>query len=1489
MSTEVFALPASSGQQRLWLLDRFLGTGAAYNVYQAFRLRGPLDTDALEAAINDLVARHEAIRTTFRARGSEVFQVIAPTLAIPFRIVELDRGTTAADVDSLLGQEAATPFSVAADPLLRVTVFRSTSIEHVLMIVAHHLIVDGWSMTVFYDELATAYDARRRGTAPTLAALPVQYADYALWERQLVDTAATIEGLQFWENALAGELPTLDLPTDNPRPAISSFKGKACRFHLSPELTRRLNEFSRTEHGSLFIAGLTAFAGLLHRCTGQDDVLIGSPVANRPRTELETGIGFYANTVVFRADISGQPTLRDLFRRIRDQALGVYEHSQIPFDHVVQRVQPERDANRNPLFQVVLAYQRLPDTTLRLADLTVEPLPLTNGTAKFDLLIELQERTDGVSALLEFSTDLFADETGQRFGDQFVRVLGALANAPDQSLWQVDLMSERERAEVILPWTAADAVPARGCIDRLFEAHAAGNSAAVALTCGVHQLTYGQLNSRANQLAHRLRALGVVPGELVAVCLDRSLDLVVAILGILKARCGYLPLDPAYPAERNAFTLADASVAAVVTSDALAPLVAASSAPTIRVDRDRAALEKEPDDDLHLQASPDDLAYVIYTSGSTGRPKGVEVTHFNVTRLFDATAPWFHFGPDDVWTLFHSAAFDFSVWELWGALLYGGRLVIVPHDVSRSPEQFHALLHREQVTVLNQTPSAFRQLIDADAQSGAPRLKLRHIIFGGEALELQSLRPWAERYGDDRPHLINMYGITETTVHVTYRRITAADIERGAGSVIGRPIPDLRLYVLDDHRQPVAPGFRGELFVAGAGVARGYLKRPELTAERFLPNPFDPAPEVARMYRSGDLARRLPDGDLEYLGRIDTQVKIRGFRIELGEIEAALLEHPQTRQAAVVMQSNADGGHLVAYVVASDEPTPSDGASTDAAVQVAEWQGVFDQTYSQEPAVADPSFNITGWNSSYTRAPLPADDMREWLDQTVTRIEGLSPRRIWELGVGTGMILYRVAPRADSYLGTDFSARAIQDLQGQLPSSFARVALQQRMAHEGSGLPPGAVDTVIVNSVIQYFPSVEYLLDVIAAAIDATAVGGALFLGDIRSLPLLATFHAAIQAVHADSDMPTTDLLERVQRAVAGERELVLSPEFFGALQRRFPRVRDVAVLLKRGRRQNELTEFRYDVILRLDVPRPAPDRTLSWAEDVGSEERLAEILQSGSDDLLVTDIPNYRVAGHVRLLAALESGDRPATVGELRARADSDLGDALDPESLYALADEVGVAVEITWSASGRRDTVDLRVRRPPSSGDALVAPQSATDAAPDADFWQRVATAPLRSTSARRLDAVLRDHLRERLPEYMVPAVFVRLERLPLTENGKLDRRALPAPQDELMAPGSRPPENPTEKRIADIWSEVLGRSAVGVHDDFFDLGGHSLLATRVLSRLRQAFRFEITWTDLFANPTIAGLAALVRSRAEGGPASASPPPIKRAARRPVGPLTM
>ncbi|SEM55533.1 non-ribosomal peptide synthase domain TIGR01720/amino acid adenylation domain-containing protein, partial [Variovorax sp. YR750] len=910
----------SYAQRRQWFLWKLDAASTAYHICGGLRLQGELDVDALRAAFQTLVARHASLRTVFAPTDDGLAeQVIVPSLALDIPLVDLSAAGETSRREALAAEEAGrvndTPFDLTRGPLLRVSVIRLDASQHVLVVVMHHIVSDGWSMQILVDEFMALYAAGVQGREAALQALPVRYADYATWQRHWMEAGERDRQLAYWREQLGTEHPVLQLPTDHPRRAEGGYRAAHHGLAVPQALAARLQQRAQAQGASLFMALLAGFQALLHRHTAQDDIRVGAPVANRNRVETEGVVGFFVNTQVLRNRIDARMPLRQVLEQAAQAALGAQEHQDLPFEQLVEALQPERSMSHSPLFQVMLNFQREGRRGAQaLPGLDARSYALGGQAAQFELTLDaVQDEAGEVRLKFVYASELFDADTIARMGSHYLALLEALADDPARPVGDVRLLGEAE-ASLLEDWSRVrqpEVGASARTLHAMIESQALARPDAVAVVYEDAKLGYGELNERANRLAHRLIALGVKPETPVGLAVERSLDMVVGLLAILKAGGAYVPLDPQYPRDRLAYMVEDSAISLLLTQSDVRDCIEARDGLRV-LELDTLELGAEPAANPGVAVNADNLAYVIYTSGSTGRPKGAQLCHRNVARLLDATEPWFSFGTEDVWTMFHSYAFDFSVWEIFGALCTGGRLVVVPYWVSRSPDDFLALLRAQKVSVLNQTPSAFGQLIHAPALDAGERLALRCVIFGGEALEPESLRPWMDRYGDSSPRLVNMYGITETTVHVTYRPITRSDLEEGQRSPVGIAIPDLGMHVLDGELNRLPVGVPGELYVAGAGLARGYGNRAGLSAERFIADPFGRAGE--RLYRTGDLVRWRADGQLEYLGRIDHQVKIRGFRIELGEIEGQLLAQPGVREAIVLAKDAPGGARLVAYV-----------------------------------------------------------------------------------------------------------------------------------------------------------------------------------------------------------------------------------------------------------------------------------------------------------------------------------------------------------------------------------------------------------------------------------------------------------------------------------------------------------------------------------------------------------------------------------------------
>jgi amino acid adenylation domain-containing protein len=921
-------VPLSFAQQRIWLVDQLSPGSAAYNVPIALRLRGPLDGAALRASVRSVIQRHEALRTTFASIDGVPHQVIDPEPRFDWDERDLPADTDAPALRQEVTREARQSFDLARGPLVRATLWRLGEQDHALLLNLHHIVSDGWSMAVFARELGALYRARVEGGAPALPELPIQYADFAVWQREHLRGAALDEQLTYWKDRLTG-VPTLNLPTDRPRPPVQTFRGSHQSALLPRTLLDRLSRVARREHCTLFMAGLAAFAVLLHRYSGQRDVVVATPIANRDRPEVGNLIGFFVNTLPVRIELGGDPTFAELLRAVRDETFDAYEHQSAPFEKLVEALERERDPSRPPLVQVLFSLTH-GDARFDLAGgLAVEPVPFENGVSKFDLSLAMEVRDDGLLAVVEHSTDLFDPETIGRALGHLSNLLDQVAADPDRRLSDLSLLTAGERRLLLGDRVSTPAEPlAELCIHQAFEAQAARTPDAVAVVfpalgsgaAADERLTYGELNERANRLARHLRERGIGPGAIVGIFVDRSPDLVVALLATLKAGGAYVPLSPDHPAERLAFLLADTRPAIVLTQRHLEARLPGAGAAVLCVDTAGPLLAAVPGHDLAPLTTPDDRVVVIYTSGSTGTPKGAELTGRGYLHLFRWYRELMGLDADTRFLLMLSFVFDMALKDIVGTLLSGGRVVLAPPG-QPDPTTLLALVAEHGVTALSTTPTLLYPLLDLAATADYAALtSLRCINVGGEATQLARVRPW---FGSPRCQcrFLHAYGPTECSDVTSFDGPLTPDEVCGAEKLlIGPPLPHVRAYVLDPRRDLQPVGVPGELCIAGVGLAWGYRNRPDLTADRFVPDPFVPA---GRMYRTGDVARWAPDGRLELLGRVDRQVKIRGLRIEPAEIEAALQEHPSVRDVVVTVHEDAGGDRrLVAYLVFGAGPVP---------------------------------------------------------------------------------------------------------------------------------------------------------------------------------------------------------------------------------------------------------------------------------------------------------------------------------------------------------------------------------------------------------------------------------------------------------------------------------------------------------------------------------------------------------------------------------------
>nr|AGS49514.1 long-chain-fatty-acid--CoA ligase [uncultured bacterium esnapd7] len=1400
-------LPVSFAQQRLWFIHRFEGPSPTYIIPLSMRLTGDLDPAAMRAAVRDVVVRHESLRTVIDEIGGEPYQrVVDPAaLEIPWQ----EREITEADLRDALRAEARRPFDLARDIPVRAALFRMSERDAVLLLPLHHIAADGWSLGPLAEDLTEAYTARCAGRAPQWAPLPVQYADYTLWQRDLLggDESGSLyrHQLDYWTRQLAGLPESLELPADRARPAVASFAGDVLPVELDEELTDALRQLALRTGATLSMVLQAGLAGLLSRLGAGHDIPIGSPIAGRTDEALNRLVGFFVNTWVARVDTSGNPGLTELVDRVREVGLAAYDHQDIPFEHLVESLNPVRSTAHHPLFQVCLAMQNNVRMTFGLPGLEVTHEPVDMGVSRFDLFLNLSERTgaDGatrIAGLAEYATELFDRDTVAGLVDRWRHLLRQWVAAPDTPVEAVDILTPDDLAELAL-WSGEGTVPVAGTIHGRFSAVAAERRDAVAIVAGdgAESWTYRELDEWSTRVARHLRDRGARPHSRVALVMDRSPLQVATVLATLKTGAACVPVDPTWPRARIDLVLDDLGPA-VVVDDRLAA-------------EDLAGCSTLPLDDVDA-----DIAHVLYTSGSTGTPNGVEVSHANV--LAFALDPGFGAEAHERVLVHSPHTFDAATYELWVPLLQGGTAVIAPPG-KLDPARLATLIAEHEVTALWLTSGQFDLITQHHPQCFE---QVREVWTGGDVVSPTAVR---RLLGDDSTlTVVNGYGPTETTTFAARYRMSTVDRCKDP-LPIGEPLAGSRLHVLDQRLRRVPQGVTGELYVGGDGVARGYANRPRLTSERFVADPFGRAGD--RMYRTGDLVRWNHHGQLEFLGRTDDQVKVRGLRVEPGEIEAALRRRDGVAQAVVVARADRRGGRrLAAYVV----PEVPEGSDADITAHVEKWRAIYDSMYDESGVDTEIRDDFTGWNSSYTREPIPLAEMRQWRDAVVDRVRGLGARRILEIGVGSGLLLGPLAPDAEEYWGTDFSEPVVERLLAQTgadPKLAGKVSLRCQPADVADGLPAEFFDTVVLNSVVQYFPDARYLARVLDVALDRLAPGGRILVGDVRNHATLRHLLTAVHHARHPEDRPSVVRAE-VERAVLTEKELVVDPGFFTEWAQAHRDVVAVDVRLKPGAHHNELTRHRYEVVLHKQASQPlhlADVRTVNWGSDVPGLPDLETALAERGRHLRLARIPN------ARLVSEAAEGGVPAQ-------------ESLDPHELETWGKERGLAVHCTWSAEE------------PGWFEAVIVPEGSArcvDGVYRPAGTRPLVNAPAAARTVTRLPSWLREELVAELPEDLVPADILVVERIPLTPNGKIDRAALPDTDPDDGQDDA--PRTPLEAELAALFAEVLGVDRVGIHDDFFDCGGSSLQVIRLIWRTRAELGFEMPVRTVFQHPSVAEVA--------------------------------
>lgn len=1471
--------PVSYAQLRLWILDQMNGLDATYNRPSALRIHGPLDAEAFRKTLAAILERHESLRTTFYRVNDDPVQRVTPFTENmgqkALKLIDLGHfGETTANQTAaqLVRQEALGLFDLKQGPLARFSLIRLGQHHHIALLTLHHIISDGWSIGVAVNELAMLYQAFIEHQSSPLPPLKIQYADFSVWQRNAVHTAALDQQLRYWKHHLADVPPLLALPTDRPRPPVQTYRGDLEHFRIDQTLSAKILKFCQTHSMTPFIFLESAYAALLSRYSHQHDILIGSPIANRTRGELEPLIGFFVNTLVLYTNLADNPSFNQLLRRTKTMALDAFQNQDIPFEQVVDALGIERNPSYSPLFQVSFALQNAPKGHLDLPGLRVSPFGMAGATAKFDLVLFVFGDENGFHGTMEFNTDLFEPRTVQQFLVHYQRFLGCVLEQPDLPVAEIDFLEEQESHNLIQSWNrTATSLPVDIHLPMLIAQSASKRPDAVGLWTAASasqpsdHLSWSCIQEQVARLSNFLRRKGLAREDIVAISLDRGNDLWVSQMAVLEAGGAFLCLDTSLPTQRLKAMVDQAQPKFLLThspnqevcdlrnwcvldwSDLLANASAESAFPD------------------SLEIFPGQLAYLIFTSGSTGQPKGVAIHHRALVNMVLWHIDYYRLSPDIRASQIARFAFDASIAETWPYFAAGATLCTFAQETIQDPlELKHAIVKYQTHIGFVPTPVAEIILSEPWPETHA----LQTMLVAGSQLSRHPNPKLPFR-------ICNNYGPTEVAV-VTSCKDLSEPFDLKSAPPIGRPIANLQTYVLDGLARLSPLGVFGELYIGGLGLARGYIGQPGKTAERFVPNPYSTEPG-ARLYRTGDRVRWLASGELDFGGRHDHQVKIRGFRIELGEIEAQLSAHPEVACTAVLLHHlGKDLPKLVAYVEGRDIESFDEADSVVEELshrQLDHWQALYEDVYSDLAKAEDYLLNFGGWNSSYTGEAIPVAEMAYWADTTAQRILALSPKRVLEIGCGSGLLLFRIAPHCEHYYGTDYSKEAIDFLGNILKSDqFASldVSLAQRAAHELNDFPAQAFDVVVINSVVQYFPNRTYLDDVLQSAARLVRQGGYVFAGDLRYLEQLKGFHFQIQwekfRTHPQRALQTLAQFRKAHsESIRRESELLISPAYFAQLSQNHSPFTHAAMMLKRGTFSNELTQFRYDVLLRVgQAPQEIlPAKVLDWQEDRVTLERLKTQLKDASAlPLLVTNIPNARLNLITQGQAALDHLNPGQSFTELEHQVTHrlDAAPGIHPEQLWSIAAETHRVAGVGWPAMESAGSLCAlfheQTQEPTLPGEGQVwFPLDISSFSPD----QHVTNNPLGSAMVH-MGPRLRSFLQDRLPDFMVPHEYIVLSNLPKTSSGKIDRRALPVLFTHQTSADFTPPQTPIQEQLAAIWSHFLELPAVGIHDDFFKLGGHSLMATKVLNRIREIWHVELKLQSLFTAPTIAQYAELL-----------------------------
>lgn len=1439
------AVPVIEPQAEVWTSCMIGGEDAnrSYNESVSLRLHGTLDYRALEKALIDVIKRHDALRSGFSADGKQLCIYKEPNLHYEISdISTTDPKQQEIQISDFLVSDACKSFDLINGPLFRVRLFKLGEEDHHLTLSAHHIICDGWSISIIMQDLGKFYSAYTKGTQVDLGPAP-SFAEYALNQRAFQQTKEYQSTEKFWLDQFKHEVPELEMPLSFQRPGMRTYKSRRDDYTLKPELISAVRKMGASAGSSFVSSMLVAFEVLLHRICGQNDIILGIPAAGQSSEGNQGLVGHCVNMLPLQSGHDGNLKFID-FLKIRKPAIfDAYEHQSYTFGSLLKKLNISRDASRVPLIPVVFNIDIGLNEGVHFEGISHQLFINKREYENFEIFLNASGSNDSLTLEWSYNTALFSAEAIKSMMADFEFILETVSSNPEILIRDIELPGSSHG----FSWNHTEAeYPKDRSLHELISEKAEQYPHKTAVSFSKNTLSYSELNQRANQVAHFLMKEGVQRGDRIGLALERSENMLAALLGILKSGAAYVPLDPEYPKKQIEYMLNDSEAKFLLTSSAYRNKFSSDSRELILEDI-LTRVKDSPIHDPELKVSGNDLAYVIYTSGSSGKPKGTQIEHHSVVNFLYSMQKEPGIGKDDRLLAVTTISFDIAGLELYLPLISGSQLVIADGEAVKDGRLLFDLIRSENISIMQATPSSWRMILD----SGWDMPLNLKVLCGGEALSADLAHSLLTKCSS----LWNMYGPTETTIWSTIKQIINYD----APVSIGKPIANTQVYILDQYLKPVRPGGIGDIYIAGDGLARAYFNRPELTGAVFVKDPFSANPD-ARMYRTGDLGKYLPEGEILCLGRIDNQVKIRGHRIEPGAIETVLQAQQGVKEAVVIAREDRPGDKkLVAYIVPENPEEVKKGPS---------WQERWEDLYQRgiqsesELTINQQQLDIAVAQEISGRSDI-REEVEEWLAQSVNRLRDLGSKNVMEVGCGGGQLVFELAPDTAHFIATDYAETAIVKLQEKLdsdPEKWENVKVLTAPADDYSFVEPRSLDLVIINGVVQYFPDAEYLVKVISEAAKALKAGGCIYIGDMQGKSTLPMYHAYDQFARSDENLSIEEFRNIYERRVKIEDELVADPGFFYLLPKLIPELSTVDVQLREGLHINETTKYHYDIWLYVNSEHKytAADQEIDW-NSTWTEERIIQEMEANRHKILkFKSIYNARTERDHTLQMVLNTLSNDSTLKVARQQSE-EIKSGLNPHIFWNMGKELGYQTFVRWSRDGSDGCFDA-IFIPSERMNLIPEPNGIID--PELDSAYDYARDPYKGAAAvpEELLNEWKSGIKELLPASMIPSEIVILQKIPLLPNGKTDRKALPKPEEKAGQKEEKDlPRTPLEKLVAKVWAETLGLDSVGLKDDFFELGGHSLIAVQLMIRMEKETGLRLPLTSLFKFTTLEEFAPL------------------------------